>query len=155
MRSSWSAIAYWHRHSTYPFFKMADPLSIAGLVLTIGDTINKMLKVAADARNAPDDIKALQGEIVQALFVLDGSLRHLQGQPQPGQFSSKQLVQMLQSAKETLDSLNQDLDDPKTWLARSTQRLAWHWTKDVVAKHVARVERIKMWFLMALTTDNA
>ncbi|KAH7175304.1 hypothetical protein EDB81DRAFT_750857 [Dactylonectria macrodidyma] len=61
---------------------------------------------------------------------------------------------MLRTTSDTIDSLRRVVEKPQSRLARSTQRLTWHWKKDDVAKHLARIERVKAWFLIAMRNDS-
>jgi hypothetical protein len=133
---------------------MADPLSIAGLILAVGSAINTLISISVDARDAPTDIQKLRNELLVGLLALNGALQHFQNQTQSSQWSSQQFIQMLQTACNTIETLKRDVEKPQSRLARSTQRLTWYWKKDDLAKHLARIERVKTWFLLAMTTDR-
>jgi hypothetical protein len=160
---------------------MADPVSLAGLVIAVSQVISSLYDYGTSVTNAREDIRQLSAE----LFALKGVLEHLHAQhdagvatprtppasstpqaPQHQQQPSSQARQpydadrfadMLQSTHAFLLALLQSLDVPKKkgGLAAKLQRLTWPLNRADVERHVARLERAKSWFILVLMTDSA
>ena len=65
---------------------------------------------------------------------------------------------MLQAADQALTSLAECLHVTErgssgSRFGISAQKLGWHWKREDVQKHIQRIEMIKVWFILLLTTD--
>jgi hypothetical protein len=139
---------------------MADPLSIAGLILAIGGVVQILVNYGSDAKDARKDIQSLTTE----LFALKGVLEHIEYQqrafsadptsPKSVKYDSQEFSRMLESAKELLESLRKSLKPAQSHFGQSVQRMAWPLKKDDVQKQIARIERVKTWLIVVMTTDN-
>jgi hypothetical protein len=139
---------------------MADPLSIAGLVLSIGSVVQILVNYCLDAKDARKDIQSLTTE----LFALKGVLEHIEYQqqafssdltsPKPAKYASQEFSRMLESAKELLESLRKSLEPTQSHFGRSVQRMSWPLKKEDVQKQILRIERVKTWLIVVMTTDN-
>jgi hypothetical protein len=139
---------------------MADPVSITGLVIAIGSVVQALLNYSLAAKEARKDIQSLTVE----LFALKGILDHIENQRQvettdsaslvPGKFASGEFSQMLRSASEILKSLQDSLKPSQPNSATSIQPLKWPFKKEDVQKHIARLEKVKSWLVLIMTTDN-
>src|SRR5436189_4830135 len=139
---------------------MADPISIAGLVLTIGCVIQTPLNYGSDAKDAKGDIQSLNTE----LFTLKGILEQIKYQqeaisagstsPMSAKYDSEELSRMLGFASKVLQSLQKSLTPSRFHFGQTIQRLAWPLKKEEVQKQVARLERVKTCFIILITTDN-
>ncbi len=133
---------------------MADPLSIAGLVLAVGGVIKSVVKYCSDVREAAKEIRALNTELLGELFALQGALTQLGSKTALPSPSGPEFELMLRCADQTLTSLAEYLTPgSSSKLGQSVQKLRWHWRKEDVQKHIQRIERIKVWFILLLTTD--
>jgi hypothetical protein len=161
---------------------MADPISLAGLVIAVSQVLSSLYDYGSSLANAREDIRQLSAE----LFALKGVLEHLhaqhasgittpptlptsltplgpQHQGQPLSSPSRQpydydrFADMLRSTHAFLLALQQSLDVPKKkgGLSAKLQRLTWPLNRADVERHVARLERARSWFILVLMTDNA
>lgn len=139
---------------------MADPLSIAGLVIAIGGVVQALVNYSSDASQAGKDIQSLTTE----LFALKGVLEHIQYQQQTfpsdsyssksTKYDSQEVSRIVEFTKELLDSLQKSLKPAKSHFGQSVQHLKWPMKKDEVQKQIGRIERVKTWLIVVMTTDN-
>lgn len=139
---------------------MADPISVTSLVLAIGGVVQALLKYSTAAKEARNDIQTISVE----LFALKGILEHVEyqqqvefiasGSPPPGKFDSDEFLQILRSASQFLQSLQISLEPSQSRFGRSIQSLKWPFKKEDVQKHIAKLERIKSWFILVMTSDH-
>jgi len=143
---------------------MADPLSITGLVLAVGQVLLSLYDYGSNVKDARKDINILSEE----LFALKGVLEHLKAQhkpvvanldqsesPWPARYDPQKFAGMLQSTGEILRSLLKSLEEPKGRFKRSMQSLKWPLDRSDVDKHLARLARVKTWFILVLMTDSS
>ncbi|PYI27857.1 hypothetical protein BP00DRAFT_428931 [Aspergillus indologenus CBS 114.80] len=138
---------------------MADPLSITSLIIDVGDLIHRLLTYAKKVRDASSDIRRLTEE----LFGLKGILEHLSSQfessssPKTGKLASvatKSLNSTLEKANESVQLLLLDLEEPTSRLKRLKQKLEWPFTQEQFATHLTRLERVKSWLIIVLSSDS-
>jgi len=139
---------------------MADPLSITGLVLAVGGVIQTVVQYCSSVREATKEIRTLTTELLAELFALQGALAQLDSEPQHGartkrsRLSGPEFESMLQSADQALASLAESLaGGGNSKFGPSAQKFQWHWRKEEVQRHIQRIQRIKVWFILMLTTD--
>jgi hypothetical protein len=143
---------------------MADPLSITGLVLAVGQVLLSLYDYGSNVKDARKDINSLSEE----LFALKGVLEHLKAQHKPdatnldqseslwpARYDPQKFTSMLQSTSEFLQSLLKSLEEPKGRFKKSMQSLKWPLDKGDVDKHLARLGRVKTWFILVLMTDSS
>ncbi|KAK4209654.1 hypothetical protein QBC37DRAFT_391093 [Rhypophila decipiens] len=151
---------------------MADPLAIAGLVLAAGDVVKRFIKYCGDVRDASADIRKLNNELLAELFALVtrcvfilcgfralSQLNSSQAGLSMAKTRGTEFGLMVQSVHQTFTELANDLGSSGTsnnsrQMLLTMLRLKWHWRKEDVQKHIQRVERIKSWFILLLTTDT-
>ncbi|RAK73166.1 uncharacterized protein BO72DRAFT_531283 [Aspergillus fijiensis CBS 313.89] len=138
---------------------MADPISITSLIIDVGDLIHRLLTYAKKGRDASSDIRRLTEE----LFGLKGILEHLNSQfessspPETEKLASaapEPLKSTLDKASESVQFLLQDLEEPASRLRRLKQKLEWPFTQEQFTTHLTRLERVKSWLILLLTSDN-
>ncbi len=133
---------------------MADPLSIAGLVLAVGGVIKSVVQYCSDVRDAAKEIRTLTTELLAELFALQGALAQLNSKTISSNPAGPEFELMLQSADQALASLAAYLTSGgNSKFGQSMQKLRWNWKKEDVQKHIQRIERVKVWFILLLTTN--
>jgi len=131
---------------------MADPLSIAGLILAVGSAAQTVLSYALDAKDADQDISSLLTE----LLAVKGFLEQLHSDQQDGRaFQSLEFAELLQSGVRVIRDLESDLGQPVSKIRGVLRRLKWPLKKDDVQKHVERLERLKTYCLLVLVRQSA
>ncbi len=125
----------------------------------------RIYKIAKSVKDAKSDVKILCDE----LFALKGVLEHVKTQVEASASSEKsdeepdelprllktqEFSDMLQATQGFLEELLKGLERPKKHLKAALQSLAWPLTKPEVQEHVARLERVKSWFMFAMITDG-
>ncbi|PYH42439.1 ankyrin repeat domain-containing protein [Aspergillus saccharolyticus JOP 1030-1] len=138
---------------------MADPISITSIIIDISDLISRLLAYAKGVRQAAADIRRLSEE----LFALNGVLEHLKSQYEgpPTLMRSRASADIPESLRNTLRETNEsvqmlldDLKQPTTRLKRVKQQLAWPFTRTEYDAHLARLERVKSWLILIITSDS-
>jgi hypothetical protein len=135
---------------------MADPVSIAGLVLAIPPVVKALLSFSSDLKAAKTDIASHIGD----LLTLKGILEHIQSiqAMQSGtdvyRFESSEFERLLEITWSTIHSLQQQLQPKKSSIGQSLQRVTWSFKKKEVTEQLSRIERLKSAFLMILMGDN-
>ena len=142
-----------------------ESLILTELILSLGESVVRIYKIAKSVKDAKNDIKILCDE----LFALKGVLEHVQMQLEacagseksaeepdelPQLFKTQDFSDMLQATQGFLKDLLKDLERPKKHLKATLQSLAWPLTKAEVQGHIARLERVKSWFMFAMITDG-
>lgn len=148
--------------------KAMDPVSITASILTITQAISQIYSLAKTVKDSKTEIKHLCDE----LYALKGVLEHVQMQftaPEESS-SSKQLEsvalgdvpdvlkspkfgEMLESTQTFIADLLRGLPETKG-IKSALKRFAWPWTKDQIKEHIARLERVKSWFMFAMLDDT-
>ena len=129
-----------------------DPVSIAGLVLTIGDVVSSLYEYSNSVKDSKDDIRKLTQEV----FALKGALEHMSATTRTYLSNERhgndekgiQNEGMLNMAKETLGTLSKKLAEPKNKFQKTTQALKWPFTKKEIERYIVIIERCKTWFIM-------
>jgi hypothetical protein len=135
---------------------MADPVSIAGLVLAIPPVVKALLSFSSDLKAAKTDIASHIGD----LLTLKGILEHIQSiqAMQSGtdvyRFESSEFERLLEITWSTIHSLQQQLQPKKSSIGQYLQRVTWSFKKKEVTEQLSRIERLKSAFLMILMGDN-
>lgn len=129
---------------------MADPISIIGLVVTIGQVVSTLYDYGSSVKDARRDINKLSVE----LFALQGTLQHVDtffG----GRMLEPASVEVLKSTKEFIECLLRDLEIPRSKLKKALQSLRWPLEEKDMTTHLARLERVKSWLILVFMTGTA
>lgn len=146
-----------------------EPIVLSEIILSIGASVSRVYKLAKNVKDAKNDIKTLCDE----LFALKGVLEHVRAQLQADDdvgnpsgdssgpedqaspfFKTREFGDMLEATRGFLQDLLKGLERPKSHLKSAMQSLAWPFTKAEVQDHIARLERVKSWFIFAMITDG-
>lgn len=143
---------------------MVDPLSVTSLIIDIGSLITKIISYAKAVRDARSDTQKL----IEELFAIKGILEHLSTQVRPQDlnapslnseplalFNPELLESTLRTTHEFIQSLLSDLEEPASRFKRLKAKLEWPLTKEGANTHLLRLERVKSWLILVLTSDNS
>lgn len=147
---------------------MADPISLTVSILTITQAVSQVYTLGKTIKDAKTEIKRLCEELLALKGVLEmvqmqvtaASLGASSIHPDktllddlPGAFRSQEFKNVLKSTKQFVDDILNGLSKGKGFKS-ALQRLTWPFSKDEMNEHVARLERVKSWFLFAMLNDN-
>lgn len=124
---------------------MADPISIAGLVIQIGVILKHLYEYGKELENARDAIRKLCCE----LLALKGVLEEIQAH-HANVAGNAIVFDSLANAKELLADLLLRLEDPTSKRRRIKQALAWPLNQDYVTRMLSNLERVKSLILLLL-----
>jgi len=142
---------------------MADPISISGLIIDVATILKNIISYAKAVRDARSETQKLSEE----LFALKGILEHLSEHIEPEDleelpsyaeaiaFDPELLRSTLRTTHEFLRSLLQDLEEPAKKFKRLQKKLEWPFTQKQFNTHLTRLERVKSWLILVLTSDSA
>lgn len=137
---------------------MADPISIAGLIIQLISTAKQAYDFGTSIKNAREDIQDLFGE----LFALKAIVEQIRTDDEPfpndkrymipenGPFNNTWLY--------TRDLLTEILDDLVNRASRgqsSLNHIGWPGKKSELREKITRLERLKTYFILVLMNDQA
>lgn len=132
---------------------MADPLSIAGLAVSVLQVSTAVYEYVSSVKNAKDDIRRLS----QEMFALKGILDHMiafQESSARDLTEASQMESIIIMTSETLVTIKKRIARRNTGFGKSVQILTWPFQKGDIDKYVATLERAKTWFMMTLMQDS-
>jgi hypothetical protein len=160
---------------------MADPISVAGIALQVGDILSRVVAYGTSVKDARAEMRALTSE----LCTLEGALRHFDPSAEalrspgdragaalsgassdlgdsrsplsksgtmPTQYSV--LYTILASIRDELNELDKILMPAASSIGKKWQSLRWPLRKDEAREHVQKLERLKTVLILQLTGDN-
>lgn len=135
---------------------MADPLSIAGLVLAIPAVAELLLAYFADTKDAKIEIQRYATDLFSLKGILEyiESISSVQSDNEIYKYESAEFAQLLQATRDTLQDLKMSLELKKSSLGYIMQRMTWSQKKRAVQEYFARLERLKTGFLIVMMGDN-
>jgi len=124
---------------------MAEPLSVAGLAISVVDLACKLHSYISSARGAKDDIRRLSVELLALKGALDlfDTLKA----------SAPNISEMLALTQETLQSIGKHVKEPSSAVGRAVRSMTWPFKSAEVANYVAALERSKTFFTMVIMSD--
>lgn len=144
-----------------------DPISIIGLTAAVQQILTGIYKFSQGIREARREINLLCSE----LLALRAALEHVQlnlqqddkmqvDQPygasahlSSSNLSMPESHEMIESAQSLLSELLTQLEKPGK-LNSALRRIAWPLKKENINSYVTRLERLKSFFILAITSDN-
>jgi len=143
-----------------------DPVSVIGISAAIQQLLSCIFKYGQGVREAKREINQLCSE----LLGLKAAIEHVQLILQPSDvtdttadvrsilsssmFATSEFHEMLSFTNDVLKQLLDRLETKTTRFQSSLQRLSWPLIKDDVKLYVERLERLKQWFILSMTSDN-
>jgi hypothetical protein len=135
---------------------MADPVSIAGLVLAIPLLVDALMSFSSDVKAAKTEICNYVGDLLTIKGILEylETTQAIQSATDIYRFESSEFVRLLEASWSTVHLLQQSLLPRRSALGQSLQRITWAFKKKEVTEQLARIERLKSAFLMVLMGDH-
>lgn len=143
-----------------------DPVSITGLILSAQQLISYIFAYGAGVKDSGEEI----GQLCSELFALKAALEHVQmnadanialDEPQgvapafsSPLFETKEFSSMVSTTDTLLKVLIGRFPTDPGRLKSAWRKLTWPLKKDDIQQSIQRLERLKMFFVMATTTDN-
>ena len=136
-----------------------DPVTIcatiSGLALTIEQIVAGIYRYGKGVNDSKKEMRQLCSE----LLALKGALEHVRMDVQNTEASStiigtKEFTHMLDTTKSALEDLSTRLEKPNGRVATALNRLTWPLKKDDIRDETQRLDRLKLYFILATTTDN-
>jgi hypothetical protein len=145
-----------------------DPVSIAGLAVLTGQIANSIYNYGAGVRNARKEIDQLCVD----LFALKGTLEHVRLHIESCKFidedadasstfsMSSQVFRtdefndMIASTDELLQNLARLVEKSPNRRGKIVHYLMWPLTRSEVQEYTSRLEKMKSYFILAITSDN-
>lgn len=126
---------------------MADPISIFGLAVTVGQILSTLYEYGQGVKDARKDVTQLSTE----LFALKGVLEQIDAKHGKA-FVFTDGEEVVRSTHDFLQSLLVKLAIPKSSISKAVQSLKWLFDKSDMTKHLARLERVKTWLILVFMT---
>jgi len=135
---------------------MADPVSIAGLILAIPLLVDALMSFISDVKAAKTEICNYIGDLLTIKGILEylETTRAIQSDTDVYRFESSEFVRLLEASWSTVHLLQRLLQPRRSALEQSMQRITWAFKKKEVTEQLARIERLKSAFLMVLMGDH-
>ena len=136
---------------------MADPLSIVGLMSTIGQVTTQLCSYGAAVNGSKAEMKNLVVEV----FALKGVLEAITAKQDDIVSEAHHTVDdkiwgaMAEMTRETLLAVQRHLKEPRGKVDAAKKALSWPFTKLETDKYVATLERAKSWFLMVIMKETS
>lgn len=131
---------------------MAEPLSLAGVVLQLGSILKELYEYGKRVKGAQSHILSLCSELAALKSILtDLQTQHESGTPG---LREPEFSKMLSMATTLLDGLSYRLGPKISVRQRAMQSLKFPLEGDALKETLSRLERIKSWFLLILMSDE-
>ena len=128
---------------------MADA---AGLSLSVAALVKELYDYAKLVKGATEEIASLAGELSAFKSVLDLHAQYITTRPSN---RSDEFDDMVNCAQELVLSLATQLRGGASSVQRARHALEWPFKAGSVREKLARIERLKSWFLFALMVDDS
>src|SRR5215469_11061284 len=115
---------------------MADPISITGLLIGVGQVISAVVKYAGQVKTAEDDV----GTLLKELLELKGVLIQIQSQPGSTDSTLEETLgspaseNILRTCRECVQELLEKLQTKPGSIKGKIQKLVWPFSKDSLAE---------------------
>lgn len=126
---------------------MADPISIFGLAVTVGQILSVLYEYGQGVKDAKKDITQLSTELFALKGVLD-QIKEKHGDTLPVADGKE----VIRSTEDFLQSLLNKLVIPKSTIDKALRSFKWPFDKSDMEKHIARLERVKSWLVLVFMT---
>lgn len=145
-----------------------DPVTICATISGLALTIEQIVAAIYRYGKGVNDSKKEMRQLCSELLALKGALEHVRMDVQDTEASStsapgspfvpiigtKEFTHMLDSAKSALEDLSARLEKPNGRVATALNRWTWPLKKDDIKAETQRLDRLKLYFILATTTDN-
>lgn len=145
-----------------------DPVTICATISGLALTIEQIVAAIYRYGKGVNDSKRETSQLCSELFALKGALEHFRmnlqdaeasAMPAPGSLSvpiigTKEFSIMLDTTESALADLLKRLEKPNGRVATALSRLTWPLKKDDIRNETQRLDRLKLYFILATTSDN-
>ena len=147
---------------------MADPVSLTVSIVAITQALSQIYTLGKAIKDAKADIKALCEELLALKGVLEmiqmqitaarnedsslGSDKKLSDNL-PKAFCSQEFQHVHDTTRTFVNEILRGLSKAGKFKS-AVQRVTWPFTKGKMKEHIARLERVKSWFMFAMLNDN-
>ncbi|KAF1816596.1 ankyrin repeat protein [Eremomyces bilateralis CBS 781.70] len=140
-----------------PCLAMTDPVSIAGLVIAVGQVATALCSYGAALKDRKEETRSLMLEV----FALKGILESVSADfedrlPRNSDLADEESwPAMVSMTRETLVALQKRLKVPTGVLNNAKRTLTWPFAKRDIDRYIASLERSKTWFLMIIMNETS
>ncbi len=145
-----------------------DPVSVCATISGLAVTIEQIVAAIYRYGKGVNDSRKEMNQLCSELFALKGALEHVRMNLQDAEASStsaagslsapiigtKEFINMLDTTESALADLLKRLEKPHGRVTTALNRLTWPLKKDDIRNETQRLDRLKLYFILATTTDN-
>ena len=145
-----------------------DPVSVIATISGLAITIEQIVAAIYRYGKGVNDAKKETNQLCSELFALKGALEHVRMNLQDAEASSTsapaslsapiigttEFSNMLDTTESALGDLLRRLEKPQGRINTALNRLTWPLKKDDIRDETQRLDRLKLYFILATTTDN-
>lgn len=135
---------------------MADPVSVAGLVLAIPPIVGMLMTYYSDTKEAKADVQHHAADLFSLKGILEyiESVRAGQSENDVYKYDSSDFARLLEATREALRDLQASLKPKASALGHLMQRVTWSHKKKEVQEQFTRLERLKSGFMITMMGDS-
>jgi CheY-like chemotaxis protein len=133
---------------------MTDPVSITGLLITVGHLVSTLYEYGKDVKQARSDINDLTTEVLVLRGILQ-QIEHLKPNVTVSIEPRKDPYDVLKSTKEFVELLLLKLEMPTSRVSKMLKYAKWPLDKDDVSNQLRRFERLKSLLILIFLTENS
>ena len=143
-----------------------DPVSVIVTISGLAVTIEQIVAAIYRYGKGVNDSKKEMNQLCSELFALKGALEHVrlnlqnaEASSPPGSLSvpiigTMEFSSMVVTTESALTDLLKRLEKPQGRINTALNRLTWPLRKDDIRDETQRLDRLKLYFILATTTDN-
>ena len=145
-----------------------DPVTVCATISGLAVAIEQIVAAIYRYGKGVNDSRKEMSQLCSELFALKGALEHFRMNLQdaeatftsaPGSLSvpiigTKEFITMLDTTESALADLLKRLEKPNGRVATALNRLTWPLKKDDIRNETQRLDRLKLYFILATTSDN-
>ena len=143
-----------------------DPVSVIATISGLAITIEQIVAAIYRYGKGVNDAKKEMSQLCSELFALKGALEHVRLNLQNAEASSApgllsvpiigtmEFSNMVDTTESALTDLLKRLEKPQGRINTALNRWTWPLKKDDIRDETQRLDRLKLYFILATTTDN-
>lgn len=145
-----------------------DPVSVIATISGLAVTIEQIVAAIYRYGKGVNDSRKEMNQLCSELFALKGALEHVRINLQNAEASSTsapgslpvpiigttEFINMLDTTESALVDLLKRLEKPHGRVTTALNRLTWPLKQDDIRNETQRLDRLKLYFILATTTDN-
>ena len=143
-----------------------DPVTVIATISGLAITIEQIVAAIYRYGKGVNDSRKEMNQLCSELFALKGALEHVRLNLQTAEASSApvslsvpiigtmEFSNMVDTTESALTDLLKRLEKPQGRINTALNRLTWPLKKDDIRDETQRLDRLKLYFILATTTDN-